>query len=164
MPFIPTLAGAALLFALGMPAATAAETVPMTLQTITGPFDVKLTPEPASAAAEAAGLARMSLDKTFHGPLQASSRGEMLAFRSATPGSAGYVALETVRGSLAGREGSFVLQHSSTMERGAPAQSITVVPDSGTGALTGLAGRMTIEIAPGGAHSYRFEYRLPARD
>jgi hypothetical protein len=70
--------------------------------------------------------------------------------------------METVVGSLDGRSGSFVLQHSSTLTRGAPSQSITVVPDSGTGALAGLAGRMTIEIAPGGAHSYRFEYTLPA--
>lgn len=135
---------------------------PMTAHTATGPFDVKLTPEPASAAAEIAGLGRMSLDKAFHGTLEATSRGEMIAFRSATPGSAGYVAMETVRGTLDGREGTFVLQHSSTMNRGAPVQSITVVPDSGTGALTGLAGHMVIDIAAGGAHSYRFEYTLPA--
>ncbi len=134
----------------------------MPTQTVTGAFEVRLAPEPASAAAEVAGLGRMSLDKTFHGPLQATSRGEMIAFRSTTPGSAGYVAMETVVGSLDGRSGSFVLQHSSTLTRGAPSQSITVVPDSGTGALAGLAGRMTIEIAPGGAHSYRFEYTLPA--
>jgi hypothetical protein len=134
----------------------------MTIQTATGSFDVKLTPEPASTAAEIAGVGRMSIDKTFHGALQATSRGEMLAFRSpSVPGSAGYVAMETVRGSLGGREGSFVLQHSSTMSRGEPIQSITVVPDSATGALTGLTGRMTIDIAPGGAHSYRFEYTLP---
>lgn len=134
----------------------------MSSHTATGAFEVRLTPEPASAAAEIAGLGRMSLDKTFHGPLQGTSRGEMIAFRTATPGSAGYVAMETVVGSLEGRPGSFVLQHSSTLARGAPTQSITVVPDSGTGSLAGLAGRMTIEIAPGGAHSYRFEYTLPA--
>ena len=134
----------------------------MSAQIAAGPFDVKLAPEPASAAAELAGLGRMSLDKTFHGPLAGKSQGEMIAFRSATPGSAGYVAMETVRGALDGREGSFVLQHSATMDRGQPALSITVVPDSGTGELTGLAGRMTIDIAPGGAHSYRFEYTLPA--
>ena len=135
---------------------------PMPPHVITGPFDVKLSPEPASRAAEIAGLGRMSLDKTFHGPLQATSRGEMIAFRSATPGSAGYVAMETVRGTLDGREGSFVLQHSATMDRNQPSLSISVVPDSGTGALTGLTGRMHIDIAPGGAHSYRFEYALPA--
>lgn len=135
----------------------------MNPQTASGPFDVQFTSEPASAAAEVAGIGRMSLDKRFHGALEATSRGEMIAFRSTTPGSAGYVAMETVRGRLEGREGSFVLQHSSTMARGEPTQSITVVPDSGSGALTGLTGRMTIDIAPGGAHSYRFEYTLPAR-
>ena len=77
----------------------------------------------------------MSLDKQFHGALEATSRGEMIAYRSAVAGSAGYVAMETVRGTLDGRAGSFVLQHSSTMTRGVPAQSITVVPDSGTDAL-----------------------------
>lgn len=143
-------------------AASAAPETRMSPMTATGPFDVKLTPEPASAAAEIAGIGRMSLDKTFHGSLQATSRGEMIAFRSATPGSAGYVAMETVRGTLDGREGSFVLQHSATMDRNEPSLSITVVPDSGTGALTGITGRMHIDIAPGGAHSYRFEYRLPA--
>lgn len=134
----------------------------MTTETASGAFDVQLTPEPASTAAEIAGIGRMSLDKTYHGALQASSRGEMLAFRSpAMQGSAGYVAMETVRGTLAGREGSFVLQHSGTMDRDQPTQSITVVPDSATGALTGLTGRMTITITPEGAHSYRFEYTLP---
>ena len=71
------------------------------------------------------------------------------------------MALETVRGTLDGHAGSFMLQHSSTMTRGEPSQSITVVPDSGTGALGGLTGRMVVDIAPGGAHSYRFDYALP---
>ncbi len=127
----------------------------------TGPFDVKLAPQPLSPAAENSGLGRMSLDKQYHGALEAASTGEMIAFRSTVAGSAGYVAMETVRGTLDGRAGSFVLQHSSTLTRGEPTQSITVVPDSGTDALVGLAGRMVVDIAPGGAHSYRFEYTLP---
>ena len=127
----------------------------------TGPFEVKLAPQVLSAVAEHSGLGRMSLDKQFHGALEATSTGEMLAFRSAVSGSAGYVAMELVRGTLDGRAGSFVLQHSSTLTRGEPLQSITVVPDSGTGALAGLAGRMVVDIAPGGAHSYRFDYTLP---
>ncbi len=127
----------------------------------TGPFEVKLAPQALSGVAEGSKLARMALDKQFHGALEASSTGEMLAFRSATAGSAGYVAMETVRGTLDGRSGGFVLQHSSTLTRGQPTQSITVVPDSGTEALTGLAGRMVIDISAGGAHSYRFEYTLP---
>lgn len=133
----------------------------VTSHTATGPFDVKLAPQALSPVAEHSGLGRMSLDKQFHGALEATSSGEMLAFRSALPGSAGYVAMETVRGTLDGRAGSFVLQHSSTMTRGEPLQSITVVPDSGTGDLVGLAGRMVVDIAPGGAHGYRFDYTLP---
>jgi hypothetical protein len=133
----------------------------MNTHTVTGPFDVQLAPQSLSGVAEQSGLGRMSLDKRFHGALEATSTGEMLSFRSATPGSAGYVAMETVRGTLQGHAGSFVLQHSSTMTRGEPMQSITVVPDSGTGALTGLTGRMVVEIGPAGAHSYRFEYALP---
>ena len=127
----------------------------------TGPFDVKMAPQALSPVAEHSGLGRMSIDKQFHGALEAGSTGEMLGFRDMALGSGGYVAMETVRGTLDGRAGSFVLQHSSTMTRGEPAQSITVVPDSGTGALVGLTGRMVVDIAPGGAHSYRFDYTLP---
>jgi len=151
---------AAAAFAAGSPSIPKETSV--TLHVAAGPFDVKLAPQPLSGVAEPSGLGRMSLDKQFHGALQAASTGEMLAFRSATPGSAGYVAMETVRGTLDGRAGSFVLQHSSTLTRGEPTQSITVVPDSGTGELRGLAGRMVIDIAPDGAHAYRLEYTLPA--
>ena len=142
-------------------AATFAQEPAVTTHSATGPFDVKLAPQTLSAVAEHSGLARMSLDKQFHGALEAASTGEMIAFRSAVAGSAGYVAMETVRGTLDGRAGSFVLQHSSTLTRGEPTQAITVVPDSGTDALAGLGGRMVVDIAPGGAHSYRFEYTLP---
>ena len=142
------------------PTATSKETA-VTAHFATGPFDVKLAPQALSAVAESSGLGRMSLDKQFHGALEATSAGEMLGWRDPALGSGGYVAMETVRGTLDGRAGGFVLQHSSTMTRGVPAQSITVVPDSGTGALVGLAGRMVVDIAPGGAHSYRFDYTLP---
>ena len=133
----------------------------MTSRTATGPFDVKLAPQPLSSVADSSGLGRMSIDKRFHGALEASSTGEMLSAGNPAAGSAGYVAMETVRGTLDGRAGSFALQHSSTIAGGVPTQSITVVPGSGTDALAGLAGRMVVEIAPGGAHSYRFEYTLP---
>jgi hypothetical protein len=132
----------------------------MTTTHATGPFEVKLNPEPPSGAAERAGIGRMSLDKQFHGELEATSQGEMLAFRSGVEGSGAYVAMETVRGTLHGRSGSFVLQHSSVMARGTPAQSISVVPDSGSGDLAGLAGHMTISIVDG-RHSYHFDYTLP---
>jgi hypothetical protein len=123
----------------------------------TGPFQVKLQPEPLCEHAETTGLTRMSIDKTYQGDLVATSRGEMLAFRSAVKGSAGYVAMETVTGSLKGRKGSFVLQHASIMMRGVPEQSITVVPDSGTEELEGLSGTMTIVMIDG-KHSYQFDY------
>ena len=125
-----------------------------------GPFEVKLNPESLSSVAENTGLGRMSLDKQFRGDLEAISHGEMLAFRSSVQGSAGYVAMETVQGTLGGRQGSFVLQHSSTMTRGQPKQSITVVPDSGAGELLGLSGSMIINI-DNGRHSYIFDYALP---
>ena len=124
-----------------------------------GPFDVRLEPQPSGM--ETSGIARMILDKRFHGDLEATSHGEMLAMRDAMLNSGGYVALEVVHGTLHGRSGGFLLQHSSTMRRGVPQQSVTVVPDSGTGQLAGIEGRMTIDIAADGAHSYRFEYSVP---
>ncbi len=126
----------------------------------TGRFDIKLQPEGLSPVAEATGLGRLSLDKQFSGDLQATSQGEMLSFRSTTQGSAGYVAMERVQGSLHGRSGSFVLQHSASMAQGQSTQSITVVPDSATDALQGLRGSMQITI-DNGQHSYRFVYQLP---
>jgi hypothetical protein len=124
-----------------------------------GAFDVKLIPQPAEPGIDG-GLGRMALDKTFHGDLDASSRGTMLAAMTDVKGSAGYVAMERVTGTLHGRRGSFVLQHSGTMNRGAQALVITVVPDSGTDELVGLRGTMTIVIAQG-THSYGFDYELP---
>ncbi|CAM3596020.1 DUF3224 domain-containing protein [Corallococcus sp. ZKHCc1 1396] len=126
-----------------------------------GPFDVKLTPMAPEAGAVEAAPGRMNLDKRYHGALEATSQGQMLAVRTPVDGSAGYVAMERVTGTLEGRSGTFALQHSGTMTRGAPQLVITVVPDSGTGELVGLAGSMTIDIAAGGKHSYDFQYTLP---
>ena len=123
-----------------------------------GTFEVKLSPQVDGEEA-GASLGRLLIDKRFAGDLVATSRGQMLAFRSGVEGSAGYVALEHVEGTLAGRAGGFVLQHSGTMERGAQQLSVTVVPDSGTGELEGLAGRMRIAVAEG-RHSYEFDYTL----
>ena len=128
----------------------------MTLRA-SGTFDVKLTAQEWDDKAEKATLGRMSIDKRFHEDLEATSKGQMLTAGTSIKGSAGYVALERVSGTLQGRNGAFVLQHSGTMTRGAPQLTITVVPDSGTGQLAGLAGRMTITIADG-KHSYDFEY------
>ena len=124
----------------------------------TGSFEVKLNP--LETYTKAATLGRMSLDKQFRGALEATSEGEMLSAATAVKGSAGYVAIEHVNGTLDGRSGTFILQHSGTMTRGAPQLSITVVPDSGTGQLTGLAGKMTINIVDEN-HFYDFEYDLP---
>jgi hypothetical protein len=125
-----------------------------------GTFEVKLSPQPAdNDEPEGGAVGRMLIDKQFQGDLEATSRGQMLAARTATEGSAGYVALEQVTGTLNGRSGTFVLQHSGVMTRGTPELTIMVVPDSGTGQLTGLAGKMDINVA-GGEHAYDFHYTL----
>ena len=127
------------------------------LSKATGGCTVMLELQPASALADAAVIGRRTLSKQFHGELEAESCGEMLAVMTAVEGSMAYVALEKVTGSLAGRHGSFDLQHASQMIRGKPFQSIRVVPDSGTGELAGLEGEMQIEIRDG-QHLYSFEY------
>jgi hypothetical protein len=128
-----------------------------------GPFEVKIAPQKAdNPQAEKSGHSRMSLDKRFQGDLEATSQGEMLSVMTATQGSAGYVAVERVTGTLHGRQGTFALQHTGTMNRGEPSLTITVIPDSGTGDLTGVRGGMKIHIAPDGGHSYELEYSFPS--
>jgi len=132
-------------------------------QRAAGSFDVKVTPQkPDTQIARAANLARLTIDKRFHGDLEGVSKGEMLATQTDVPGSAGYVALERVTGKLKGRSGGFVLQHSATMARGTPVASITVVPDSGTGELRGISGKMIITVAADGGHSYDFHFEIDA--
>ncbi|MBA2260420.1 MAG: DUF3224 domain-containing protein [Acidobacteria bacterium] len=126
-----------------------------------GKFAVKLHPQPLADASSDATLGRLSIDKQWHGDLAGTSKGEMLSAVTGVKGSAGYVAIERVTATLHGRAGTFVLQHTGTMTRGEPQLSVTVVPDSGTGQLTGLAGRLTINVA-GSDHSYEFDYTLPA--
>jgi hypothetical protein len=121
-----------------------------------GTFEVKLVPEASDEY-----IARMSIDKKFQGDLDAVSKGQMLSTSTETEGSAGYVAMERVSGSLYGRRGTFVLQHSGTMNRGASQLTVSVVPDSGTGELVGLEGRMTIIITDG-KHFYEFDYTIRA--
>ena len=125
-----------------------------------GTFEVRLTPQPLSHADADAALGRLAIDKQFAGDIAGASQGEMLSARSAVDGSAGYVAIERVTGALHGRRGSFVLQHSGTVNRGAQQLVISVVPDSGTGELAGLAGSMTLQIADG-VHRYDLAYTLP---
>lgn len=144
---------------------TRAEAQPTPTRTMShvarGSFQVQLQAQGEPATADGVSLGRTSLDKTFEGDFVGTGHGEMLSAMTAVKGSAGYVAIERVSGTLQGRRGSFVMQHSGTMTRGAPQLSITIVPDSGTGELAGIAGVFKLEIT-GGKHLYEIEYTLPA--
>lgn len=126
-----------------------------------GNFSVEIKPPRDPAAADGVSLGRMSLAKQIEGDLVATSTGEMLTALTPVKGSAGYVAIERVTGTLHGREGSFVLQHTGTMDGGAQQLSITIVPDSGTAALAGIRGDFRLRIEAG-QHYYELEYSLPA--
>jgi Protein of unknown function (DUF3224) len=126
-----------------------------------GSFDVKMTPYGKNDSADGNVLGAARVAKTFQGDLFGAGRGLMSTGRTAREGSAGYVMIERVRGRLEGREGTFLLQHSGVLTRGAPRASIEVLPDSGTGQLAGLRGRLSIRIARG-QHSYELRYSLPA--
>jgi len=130
-------------------------------QRASGTFDVKLSPQPLFHATQDASLGRMSIDKQFHGDIEATSMGEMLMAGSPVKGSAGYVAIERVTGRVHGRQGSFALQHFGVMSRGTSSLTLSVVPDSGSGELTGLSGTMSIDIRDG-QHFYAFDYSLDA--
>jgi hypothetical protein len=129
-------------------------------QHITGSFDIKLSAQTAAPGIASARLGRMTIDKQFHGELTAHSLGEMLSAAGEVKGSAGYVAIERVSGTLQGKKGSFVLMHSGSMDRGEAQLSVQVVPDSGTQELAGLTGQMGIQIS-NGQHFYTFDYTLP---
>lgn len=118
-----------------------------------------MTPQGAAQEADGVKLARLTLRKTFSGDMSGRSEGEMLSAMTTVPGSAGYVAIERFAGTVHGREGSFVLQHSGTMDRQVRQLSIAIVPDSGTGALAGIAGRFLLDVE-GGQHRYTLEYSL----
>lgn len=122
-----------------------------------GPFDVKVIPQDDKLGD---GISRMLIDKQYHGDLDGTSKGQMLAVGSAKS-SGVYVAIETFTGTLRGKTGSFSLHHTGVMTKAGPSLTISVVPDSATGQLAGLAGKMTINVAPDGRHSYEFEYTLP---
>jgi hypothetical protein len=125
-----------------------------------GSFTVEMKPQAEPDVADGVSLGRMSLDKRFEGDLSGTGRGEMLTALTPVQGSAGYVAIERVTGTLHGRSGSFVFQHTGTMDRGAQQLSIQVVPDSGTGALAGITGTFKLSIVDG-KHFYEFAYSLP---
>lgn len=121
-----------------------------------GTFDVKLTPMDDAGG----GVSSMKIDKTFHGDIDGKSVGQMLAYRTDVNGSAGYVAIERVTATLAGRTGSFTLQHHGLMGSGSQSLTVVTVPDSGSGGLAGIAGEMDIIVTPG-RHDYKFRYTLP---
>ncbi|CCO47327.1 conserved hypothetical protein [Vibrio nigripulchritudo SOn1] len=125
---------------------------------ISGEFEVKLEPmETFAQGVDGVNLGRMSIDKKFKGELSGHSKGEMLSAVTAVKGSAGYVAIEQVVGTLGGKKGSFVLQHYGIMANGSDSLILEVVPNSGSDELQGLAGKMNIRIEEG-QHYYDFEY------
>jgi len=128
---------------------------------VRGEFDIQRTPEPAADFGDGVQAMRLRFDKTFHGPLTATSVVHMLGIMDPATGSGGYVALERIVGTLDGQAGGFMLQHGSLMDHGVPTQSIRVIPGSGTDGLAGLRGMMTIDIVDG-AHFYTFDYSLSA--
>jgi len=152
-----------LLLALGLAATASAQTQRTAMQeTARGEFTVSLQPLAFEGAPAEAKLGRMAIDKQITGDLVAQTQGQMLSAMGAVQGSAGYVAIERVSGSLKGRRGSFALQHSGTMNRGVPSLAVSVVPDSGTDALQGLSGDFKIVLTEG-KHLYEFNYQLPAQ-
>ncbi len=131
----------------------------MTTTHANGTFDVKVIPQGTPDSADGIALGRMSIDKEFHGDLEATSKGEMLTSGSEANGSAAYVAIERVIGTLGGRRGSFALMHQGTMNKESQTLTVIVVPDSGTGQLAGISGTLTITIV-NKKHSYEFAYSL----
>jgi hypothetical protein len=125
-----------------------------------GTFEVKRSAEPGCDLGDGVEAGHFRFDKTFAGPLEATSVVHMLAVGSPTTGSAGYVAVERVKGTLGGRSGTFFCQHYGVMDRGEASLTLAVVPDSGTDDLVGLSGRMAIDIVDG-QHFYTFDYMLP---
>ncbi|WP_109124686.1 DUF3224 domain-containing protein [Dyella sp. C11] len=126
----------------------------------TGTFEVKMSPQPPQDGVGDPTVGRMAIDKQFKGDMQGHGKGQMLAVGTPVDGSAGYVAMERVTARVHGRQGSFALQHTGTMNRGNPQLSVTIVPDSGTDALAGIAGSFSI-LVEHGAHSYVLDYTLP---
>ena len=130
-------------------------------RTAQGSFEVKTAPLPSDEATAATSIGRYSLDKVYRGDLEAVSAGEMLGAGNYATGTAGYVAIEQVTGTLHGKRGSFALQHFGSMQGGTFDLNVRVVPGSGTSDFEGIAGTLTIIIA-GGKHSYTLEYTLPS--
>ncbi len=154
------------LSALGQTASSAKETASPSdqkekMMKATGPFDVKMIPQDDKSVD---GVTRMLIDKQYHGDLEGTGKGQMLTGGISASKSGAYVAIEKFTGTLQGRTGTFVLHHTGIMTNGKPDLTILIAPDSGTGQLVGIAGKMTVNIAADGKHSYDFEYTLPKTD
>lgn len=130
------------------------------VQVASGKFKVSIKPEAESPKQDGSTLGRLALDKQFSGELEAVGKGEMLTATTDTKGSAAYVAMERISGTLKGRKGSFVVHHNGVMSGGAQQLAIAIVPDSGSGELAGISGTMSIKVT-GGEHFYELSYRLP---
>jgi hypothetical protein len=131
------------------------------MTTISGPFDVKMTPHAPFDTRDGVTIGRASFDKRFHGPLDATSVVQMMSVRTPVETSGVYVAVERIEGTLAGRRGAFVVTHLGTAQGGQQSLTVQIVPDSGTGELAGISGSMQIRIE-NGAHFYDFTYELAA--
>ena len=129
------------------------------MPTARGSFDVNMEPEPPFLERDGVTLNRNVVRKQFSGDVVGASEAQMLAAFTGTPGSAGYVAIEHFTGSVDGKSGSFVLQHSGMMDKGDARLTVTIVPDSGAGELAGISGTMTIDNDEG-QHSYLLDYEL----
>lgn len=159
LSFVSALFFGCIAWAVALPSGHTTSAKEPAIEHAKGSFDVKLAPQGEPEKTDGATVSRMSGEKQFHGDLEGTSKVEMLSAMSNVKGSAGYVAMERVTGTLKGRSGSFVLQHNATMTRGKPVLNIIVVPDSGTGQLTGLNGSMKINIVEG-KHFYEFDYTI----
>jgi hypothetical protein len=142
-------------------AASARQTPTMTSTRAQGTFDVTIKPQPADDYTDGASMGRMTVDKQYHGDLAGTAKAQMLTGMSSSVKESGvYVAVERITGTLQGKKGSFMLHHTGVMTRGAPSLAVTIVPDSGTEQLAGIAGSMTIDIATDGTHSYTLQYTI----
>lgn len=132
-------------------------------ETARGSFDVTVEPVHQERLADGNGVGRYALTKQYHGDLEATAKGDMLTGETPVENAGAYVAIEHVEGTLGGHRGTFLLQHQGTMAHGEQHLAITVIPESGTGELTGLAGTLDIDIADDGKHFYTLEYTLAER-
>jgi hypothetical protein len=154
------LPGVLLFCALAITTAAAADKEKPTMKQATGTFTVSLQPMQDPDAVPDPAMGRMRLDKHYLGGLVADAHGQMLTGMGGVPGSAAYVAIERVEGTLDGRKGGFLLAHRGVMHAGTQSLEIAIVPDSGNGALSGIAGTLAIRIADG-VHHYVLDYTLP---